>query len=243
MVRAIRLSCRFRFVIEKNTQDAIYAHAKELFPAVAIERIIQELEKAHNFQNLPQMLLELHKFGLLASIFPKLSNTSFETVQTHLNPTFAYPKNAPVIAFLLPLFPEASLKEEQAICKSLKLTNLDDSFVSFLHDAKTLAYRDSTSSVEDYDWAHLYASPFAQNALAILAAHNLLSLTHHAQKQQKLQKAVERIRSKTPVVTADFLMSQGVAPGPSMGKLLKAAEKIAINENLDDPTSILKKLL
>lgn len=39
MIRAARLACRFHFTIEENTKAAIRAHAKELFPAVAIERI------------------------------------------------------------------------------------------------------------------------------------------------------------------------------------------------------------
>lgn len=70
MIRAIRLSCRFRFTIDKATQEAIHAHAKEIFPAVAIERIVQELTKAHQFKVLPEMLLHLHEFGLLAPLFP-----------------------------------------------------------------------------------------------------------------------------------------------------------------------------
>ncbi|HSX13482.1 MAG TPA: CCA tRNA nucleotidyltransferase, partial [Chlamydiales bacterium] len=69
MIRAIRLACRFNFTIEPQTQEAIRFHAKEIFPAVAIERIYQELTKGHDFKKLPEMLLELHSFGLLETIF------------------------------------------------------------------------------------------------------------------------------------------------------------------------------
>src|SRR5581483_6032887 len=72
MIRAVRLACRFGFEIEKETEKAIRAHAEELFPAVAIERIWQEFTKGHDFGKLRPMLIQLHEFGLLSAIFPSL---------------------------------------------------------------------------------------------------------------------------------------------------------------------------
>ncbi|HEX5035421.1 MAG TPA: CCA tRNA nucleotidyltransferase, partial [bacterium] len=72
MIRAIRLACRFRFQIEPETEQAIRAHALELLPAVAIERIVQELEKAHAFGTLRPTLIQLHDFGLLTPIFSSI---------------------------------------------------------------------------------------------------------------------------------------------------------------------------
>ena len=133
MVRAIRLSCRFNFAIEEKTQAAIIAHAKELFPAVAIERIWQEFTKGHAFAKLAEMIYQLHELGLLQSIFPSLEKTGLEE---KLLPTKKYPKEAPVIATVLALFPNFSLEDALDLCKSLKLPNTDLQFVSFLNRCK-----------------------------------------------------------------------------------------------------------
>src|SRR3989344_4012952 len=72
MIRACRLSCRFGFHVDPATLQAICAHAKELFPAVAIERVYQELTKGHAFGKLRSMLIQLHEWTLLATLFPEL---------------------------------------------------------------------------------------------------------------------------------------------------------------------------
>ncbi|MDE3047536.1 MAG: CCA tRNA nucleotidyltransferase, partial [Verrucomicrobiota bacterium] len=78
MIRGIRLACRFGFHIEAATDAAIRAHANELFPAVAIERVWQEFTKGHAFGKLRLMLIGLHDFGILQAIFPDLSQVSLE---------------------------------------------------------------------------------------------------------------------------------------------------------------------
>ena len=118
MIRGIRLACRFRFQIEKKTQDAIRAHVKELFPSVAIERIVQELEKGHLFDNLPPMLAMLHEYGLLASIFPDTEGVAPKDLAHRLQPLSRYPHSAPLIAFLLPLFPSYTLEKQLDLLKN-----------------------------------------------------------------------------------------------------------------------------
>lgn len=244
MIRAIRLACRFKFTIEAATQEAIRAHAKEIFPAVAIERIVQELTKAHQFQVLKEMLIQLHSFDLLTPLFPHLKNMTLSTLKEHLAPTENYPKEAPVISFLLTLFPSASLKEQQTLCKTLKLPNADLEFVSFLFRAKNLIEKEKKHprSVENFDFAYLYANPLIKTSLAILSAQAFTSLEEHTQRQQKLHKEILRIQDKNPVVKADILIQYGISPGPTMGNLLRSAEKIAINEGIEDPLLILSKL-
>src|SRR5262249_35306551 len=102
MMRAVRLACRFGFVIEKKTEEAIRFHAKELIPAVAMERIWQEFTKADAFQKLYPMLLQLHEMGLLQTIFQELEGVSLEEIRARLKPILAYPKGAPTIASFLP---------------------------------------------------------------------------------------------------------------------------------------------
>ncbi len=230
MIRAIRLACRFNFTIEPQTQEAIRFHAKEIFPAVAIERIYQELTKGHDFKKLPEMLLELHSFGLLETIFPALKNVSLTDVKNRLDRTKKYPQEAPVIAFLLPLFPQYTLEEQLELCRTLKRSIADLQFVSYLHHLLHLGDADKWS------WAHAYANPKADLCLQILYNDT------HSKQRLELQEAIQRIQEKNPVVKSSDLIKEGVTPGKRMGELLKEAEKIAINENINEPKEILKRL-
>lgn len=244
MIRAIRLACRFRFHIEEHTEKAIRAHASELFPAVAIERVWQELCKGHDFGKLHPMLLKLHDFGLLASIFPPLKAVSLPQLEEWLAPIKDYPAHAPVIASLLPLFPSANLNEQLELCKKLKLANVDQQFVAFLHKAKQLIAKHPIDKVE---WAHFYAHPFAHVTLQILGAHldphtRAAFWREHEVRMADLQPAIERIRKQDPVVKSEDLIKAGIKPSPQMGLLLKEAERIAINDNLHTAHAILARL-
>jgi poly(A) polymerase len=230
MIRAIRLACRFNFTIDPETEDAIRFHAKELFPAVAIERITQELQKGHDFHKLPEMLLQLHSFGLLQAIFPALEEIPLSEIENRLKPTKTYPTNAPVIAFLLPLFPHDNLDQQLELCKKLKLSTDDQKFITFLNQIKHLRQADKWS------WAHVYANPLSELCLNILFGNN------HEHHRNELQEAIQRIQEKNPVVKSIDLLKAGIQPGKRMGELLREAEKIAINENIQDTQKILKRL-
>ncbi len=249
MIRAIRLSCRFGFDIEKNTKKAILAHANELFPSVAIERVWQELIKAHNFGNLCKTLVKLHEFHLLETIFPRLKGTSLTEIQTRIDIASHYPKNAHAIAFILALFPEISLREALDLCKTLKQSKETEHFVSFLFSIKQeiLKEKNSPGSVELYDWAHLYANRFAAEALRIIQCHlkpdeQTNFLLHHEERMRKLSSFTQRIQTNNPVVKAKDLLKIGIEPGEKMGHLLKKANRIAINQSIEDPEIILKQI-
>lgn len=239
MIRAIRLSCRFHFHIEEWTAKAIRDHATELFPAVAIERVWQELMKGHQFGNLQPMLVQLHEFGLLQEIFPPLKNTPVEEVKNRLHPTYNYPPQTPVIAFLLPLFPQSSPQELTELCNKLKLPTIDHQFVSFLCL--------KTQPQDLFEWAYFYAHPFASLVVQIRASHleplhRADFLQEHEQRKKYLHQSIQRIVKRDPVVKSSDLTQIGIQPGKSMGQLLKQAERIAINEQLNDPILILKRL-
>jgi len=245
MIRAIRLSCRFGFQIEKETAKAIRAHSTELFPAVAIERIWGELTKGHDFGKLRPMLVQLHEFGLLGIIFPSLEEQPLKEIEDRLVPIKDYPLKAPVIASLLPLFPNSSLEEQLRLCKKLKLSNVDQQFVAFLFHARELV--SLQRPVEKVEWAYFYANPFASTSLQILSAHleplkRGPFLRQHEEQIERLQKSIERIQKHDPVVKSDDLLKAGIQPGISMGILLKEADRIAINEQLHEPAPILECL-
>ena len=244
MIRAVRLSCRFQFAIEEQTQNAIRAHANELFPAVAIERICQEFEKGRLFGKLHQMLIQLHEFHLLAAVFPSLKNESVETIKNRLRVLENYPREAPLIAFLLPLFPNTSLSEQLDLCKKLKLSNLEQQFVSFLFSTWELIRAEKKRPIRRIEWAYFYSNRLSSLTLQILSVHlgDPLFLKEHEERANSLKSAIDRIHRRDPVVTSQDLIREGVPPGKTMGQLLSVAEQIAIDEEIANPSLIIARL-
>jgi poly(A) polymerase len=245
MIRGIRLACRFNFHIEKETEKAIRSHASELFPAVAIERVWQEFTKGHDFGKLRPMLIQLHEFGLLPSIFPSLRETPLAEIELRLAPIKNYPAEAPVIASLLPLFPSSNLADQLNLCKKLKLANIDQQFVTFLFHARELTHL--SRPVELYEWAYFYANAFAPISLQIISAHleprrHNAFLREHEEQMNLLEKSIERIRNHDPIIKSDHLLKAGIKPGIHMGLLLKEADRIAINEQIHEPDPIIERL-
>ena len=240
MVRAIRMACRFGFTIEPATAAAIRAHAAELFPAVAIERIVNELEKGLAFRKLPEMLRGLNGYGLLESIFPALRGVALRDLEERMAPLQHYPVSAPLIAWLLPLFAFHPLELQLELTQALKLPNLDRQFITFAFHAKELL--EKRRPVEDVEWAYFYANRFSQDVLLIAAAHKTINIEEHEVRRQELQFAIDRIVQKRPLVQAKDLMEAGVVPGKEMGELLMEAERIAINQRIEDPLAVVKLL-
>jgi len=245
MIRAIRMSARFNFEIEKETKRAIIAHADELFPAVAIERIFQELSKMSLYQGFKKALLMLFEFKLLQTIFPDLKNLTIDEVNERLFLIDDFPHRAPVIISILELFPKYTLEQKLDLCKYLKLSNRELEFVTFLELAKSYV-RDETK-IDDYLWAYFYSNHFFELAIDILAIHIKAQnrkefLLKHENRQKKLQIYVDRIKNNDPVVKSDHLKLYNINPGILMGRLLKEAEKISINKKLLDPHKIIEEL-
>lgn len=249
MMRGVRLACRFGFKIEPETEKAIRAHAKELFPAVAIERIWQEFTKGHDFGKLRPMLIQLHEFGLLETIFPELQGISLQEIEMRLAPLKEYPFDAPVIASILALFPESALAQQIQLCKKLKLSNLDQQFVSFLFHAKDLVHIDQTQKrpIPLSEWAYFYANSFAAVSLQVIACHldarrRAAFFREHEERMDLLRRSIERIRKHDPIVKSDDLAKAGISPGKAMGLLLEEADEIAINEQIHEPGPIIERL-
>jgi poly(A) polymerase len=249
MIRGVRMACRFGFQIEQKTQDAIRSHAKELFPAVAIERIVQELTKGRAFGNLRQMLLGLHEFGLLASIFQEIEALSMDLLVQRLEPIRRYPKEAPLIASLLPLFPSYDLTQQMALCKRLKLSNHELQFTTFLYRLRELVDVDINQSrpIENVEWAYLYSNSFCPACLQIISSHLEIArsahfLEHHEERMMHLREAIERLSSQDPVVKSGDLLKVGIQPGKTMGQLLSEAERISFNERIYEPAPIIERL-
>ncbi len=230
MIRAIRYSTRFHFPIEFSTKQAILSHAKSLFPAVAIERVWQELQKMSRYRNFTNGLITLHELQLLQTIFPSLQDKPIPEI-----PTFA--DNCPLILRLLHLFPEDSLEKHLELTEYLKLSKKEKEEVRFFHKAKSLLEMPLLwqEKVENLEWAYFYANPLS----AVL-----LDLFHlsHKEKIDILSPYIIRLQEKKPVIVADDLLKEGIPPGKTLGILLKEAEKISINTLTEDKQKILDTL-
>lgn len=249
MMRAVRYSTRFNFPIEPATLQAILDHAESLLPAVAMERVWQEFKKMSQFAHFDRGLITLHKLNLLPTIFPQLKGIPLEEIAKRLAPLSLYPNQTPTIAELLDLFPDHSLEDLFNLCDYLKLSRDERDIVRFLHHAKSMLQMPEAwqSKLEKIEWAQFYANAYSPLSIQITSAHLPLEkresfIQAHAERFLSLKKAIHRIRSQTPVVRADQLMKHGVVPGKKMGALLKEAERISVNESIEDSDVIIQLL-
>jgi poly(A) polymerase len=249
MMRAVRYSTRFHFPIEEQTLQAIIAHASQLLPSVAMERVWEEFKKMAQFGHFDTGLAILHRLTLLGVIFPSLRDISEGEMQKRLSAIPHFPKAAPVISQLLELFPSVSLQEIEAMCERLKLSRQEKEFALFLHHAKSLLAMPESwqQNLELIEWARFYAHPSSELALAIGAAHQPSSnkktfLTAHDERQVRLSSAIKRLRSHTPLLKAEHLMQEGIAPGKQMGLLLAEAERISVNQHIEERATLLQLL-
>lgn len=225
MIRAVRFAARFGFRIEETTQEAIIKQANTLFPSVSMERIWQEFTKMASAPRFHQALVMLQRFGLLQTIFPQLTSTTVGEIEEKVS---RLPENCPAIIYLLELLPE----EGTNLCFYLKTSNVEVKLVEFFQsNPQTLV-----------DWTYLYAHEFAPLWLKVNNTKNPSSIEEHQKRQKRLEKHIERVKNKTPLITAAHLKEYGVTPGEKMGQLLKQAETIAITEDINEPEKILSQL-
>ena len=249
MMRAVRYSTRFNFPIESDTLQAILQLASTLLPSVAMERVWQEFKKMSQFAHFDTGLVTLHELKILPTIFPQLQKLSTQEIQTRVDLLSQFPKEAPTIAELLELFPNISLQEALDLCDMLKLSKEDRSFVEFYLHAKRLIDLPSSwqNKLEPVEWAHLYSHRHSELVLSIIACHFSQKekekfLLDHRHYRQKLHQAILRIQTGEPLVRAEHLMAEGIKPGKQLGLLLKEAERISINEEIEVRDQIIDRL-
>jgi poly(A) polymerase len=178
-----------------------------------------------------------------------LKGISNGEIQKRLAPLAFFPKEAPTITELLELFPGHSLEQLFELCDYLKLSRSERDIVRFLYHAKQMLNmpQEWQTKLEKIEWAQFYASPYEKICLEIIAAHLSLEtrktfLKEHNQRKLSLEAAIQRICSQTPIVRADHLMNEGISPGRKMGLLLKEAERISVNEGIDNSETIIQLL-
>ncbi len=249
MMRAVRYATRFNFQIDPPTRSAILAHAEDLLPAVAMERIWQEFKKMSHFAHFDQGLVELHRLHLLPRIFSRLKGLSEEEIAKRVAPLEHFPRGTPAIAELLQLFPDLSLDETLSLCEFLKVSKEERVVAEDLHAAHALLHMPTSwlTALEPIEWARFYAKKNSALCLTIFAAQLPPSqketwLSAHEERQSGLHQHIERIRTRQPLIQAGDLLKAGLSPGPRIGQLLNEAEKLSVNENITDKNQVLLRL-
>lgn len=235
MIRAVRYSTRFNFSIHIDTEQAIISHAGSLFPSVAIERVWQEFQKLSSFANFSKGLEKLFQLHLLQTIFPSLKEISSIEMQKRISLFPLFPKTTPLIIELAHLFPDDSLEKHLDLCDYMKLSRKDKEHIEFLHYARSLLLMPLSwqEGLSDFEWAKFYAHPLSSILLKVYEAPPF-----HTQKKEDLSPYILRLQEKKPLLTAKDLIKEGIVPSPTLGLLLKEAEKLSVNLKLND-----KKLL
>jgi len=248
MLRAFRFAARFGFSIDLDKQQAIKENAEYLFPAVAAERVWQEFNKMSAYPRFDQAIVDMHRLGLLVVIFPEVKNLHLNDLRHLVQSYHHFPANVPTILYLMELFPHRSLEEKIEISKRLKAANRDIKLLEFFNELEKTVQRDQKEQkIDKQKWAHLFAHPDCQLCLSLLAARDsgdkdAKILNRYRQLFQEIKTHVDRIKEGKPLISAAFLQQQGIKPGKQMGLLLKEAEKIVINEQLQQPELVLQKL-
>lgn len=232
MIRAVRFSARFGFHIDPETEEAIKGLSTSLFPAVAKERIYQELSKMAQELHFDRAMIDLHRLGLLQEIFPSLKSLHLNDLK-HVVETL--PENLPLVARLRVLMKDLPWSIQEKELLSLKISVKERELAAFLYQAdKNLKEKNWTTPAE---WARFYAHP--SSSIALEFEENKFE---HQLRQEELRAHIERLISKKPLVGSEELKAIGILPGREMGKLLKEAETLAINYNLSEPSEVLAKL-
>ncbi|NGX39997.1 MAG: CCA-adding enzyme [Chlamydiae bacterium] len=247
MMRAVRYSTRFGFPIEKKTGDAIRAKARDLLPSVAMERVWQEFKKMSHFAHFDEGLILLHELDLLPTIFPILKEVTLKEIKARAALIHKFPKDSPTFALLLELFPSLDLDEIYELSDYLKLSNKEKAFAKFYHHAGALFSmpRDWLDKLEKIEWAQFYADPYSEIGLKMIAIKQSkpeVFLSEHAKRQETLAKHIERIQTKKPYLRAEHLIQEGIKPGEKLGDLLEEGMRIAVNEEIEDPETLLSRL-
>lgn len=246
MVRAVRLSARLNFTLDAETERAIADHASTLFPAVATERVWQELEKIAAYPGIERAIRMLHSLHLLQEILPPLKSLSLAAVHRITSHFPRFPATCPVILYLAQLFAHQTAEELVAYFEEYKIPNRDKELLqNYLRSIDLIAEKRALTRSE---WVDFYALPTAFLFVEIEAAKrseaegDLLIATHRV-RYLELAASVARKRSRSPLVRASHLRAFGISDGPLMGKWLKEAEEIAIENNLKTPEEVLPLLM
>ncbi|MBT6928544.1 MAG: hypothetical protein HN980_03500, partial [Waddliaceae bacterium] len=167
-----------------------------------------------------------------------------EALEENVKGFTLFSDKVPAVLYVATLFLQKPLEDTLEQCKLLKMSKKERSFVETLYHARDLSDDENTENVS---WVRLYADDNTEACLEVLAAYyheeeRSEFLKDYRRKRRLMSSAIGRIKNKTPIVTSAILQEHGIVPGKEMGDILREAERIAVNEMLDDANDIIKLL-
>jgi poly(A) polymerase len=231
ILRAIRFVTRFGLRIEDQTREAIKTHASHLREGVSAERIAQELSKMAQAGELLSSLHLMKELGLLQWLFPNC-----DPLPDHLDP------DLPLILQLCSLYRSTPGLAWPTLAERLKLSGEEKRMAETLIQAYELL---KAPHIDRVAWTHFLAKPWAEECLEALFCWGdpfPYSLAAIQALQEELVDHIHRASIRQPIVSAAHLLARGVPPGPQLGHLLKEAERVAIEQDLESPEEILAQL-
>lgn len=248
MLRAFRFAARFSFAIDPETQEAIRENAHKLFPAVAMERVWQEFNKMAAYPRFDQALVEMHRLTLLDVIFPEMNGMHIKDLRQKVHHFAHFPPNCPTVLYLMEILSSLSFEGRMEIAKRLKASNKDIKLLEFMEMLdQAVLQEQKTQMVDLHRWATLLAHGDWELGIKVLATRYAEQehekfCQKYEQRFQQLEPHIQRLKMGKPLISAALLQEHGIKPGKQMGLLLKEAERLAINENWQDPAPLLSKL-
>jgi poly(A) polymerase len=252
MLRAVRFAMRLGFHIDPDTQEAIRSVSSTLLPAVAMERVWQELTKMAALPSFAEALVTLHRLELLPVIFPLLHGIHLHTIKELVMPLTAVSTPPPASLALALLFPELTTDQLLEVFVPLRISNKER---EWLISWKELQEVINDENIHPYlhlnreKWTRYYANPHSSQCLELMGAmhhHDIAAHTAFTQRHQErraiLQPHITRLQTKRPLVTAEALIARGFTPGIQLGQQLKRAESLAITQDLHETSEVLAHL-
>lgn len=245
MMRAIRMMARFDFSIDEATQKAIRRYANTLLPAVAIERVWQELQKMASYPGMARGILELYTVGLLTHIFPQLLHVTRAQIELAVGGFSDYPPKTPAILYMAQFFLHLSPAELEQFFRALKVSHAEIRLLLYYVHVRALYHGQAATRVE---WVAAYAHPEAELCRKVYAAsecseeQRIAFLAYHEKEAEHLLPHITRHQQKRSLLRAADLFALGQQESPFLGLLLREAERLAIEHDLHDPASVLKVL-
>jgi len=236
MLRAVRFSCRFDFPIEEETREAIKEMAPQLFPAVSVERVYQELVKMCKLGCFKKALFMLFELHLLQEIFPhvkKMRNLNGVELLSGRVPmilclTFLFQKEEYDLLAKLPAFFKASKKEIRWIEVFLDLQKED------------IRAWPLWRLVKLFSEEHHFDIVFEVFCSSLDEKERTSFVEWYEGKKEELNFFVTLRKKKKRLIEAKDLLERGFVPGRELGKLLEKIERRAIEENLRDKETLLR---
>ena len=139
-------------------------------------------------------------------------------------------------------------ERNKAVFDVLKKLRIEDKpMITALNKTDLMEDKMWLEKMEKIEWARFYAHPYSNLALAIRAAHlsphqRATFNSEHEKRKRALERSISRIADKRPVIDAETLMREGILPGKQMGMLLAEAERLSINEGIEEKSELIELL-